>query len=365
MPPIHGPSWEYRHRARLSARYVVKKGGMLIGFHERKSSYVADMTSCSVLPRRISDLLPKLRALIGGLTVRDRLPQIELAVGDGENGCARARVADPRSARTGRRIGAARLRGRARRAVLPPTGRTRNRGAAAAERSRHWRTRYRSSISSSPSRPPSSRRSIRRSNRVLVRRAIGLIDPRPGERIADFFCGIGNFTLPLARRCGTAVGIEGSASLVDRATQIAGFNGLAGKATFQVANLFAATPESFEALGPLDKILVDPPREGAIALVKALPGDGAPERIVYVSCNPATLARDASVLVHDHGYDLAAGRRGQHVPAHVARRIHRAVRALGSVPAQKNRGDVPSPRCPLYGFACQVSRAARKHRAAG
>jgi len=143
-------------------------------------------------------------------------------------------------------------------------------------------------------------------NRVLVRRAIGLIDPRPGERIADFFCGIGNFTLPLARRCGTAVGIEGSASLVDRATQIAGFNGLAGKATFQVANLFAATPESFEALGPLDKILVDPPREGAIALVKALPGDGAPERIVYVSCNPATLARDASVLVHDHGYDLAA-----------------------------------------------------------
>jgi 23S rRNA (uracil1939-C5)-methyltransferase len=143
-------------------------------------------------------------------------------------------------------------------------------------------------------------------NRVLVRRAIGLVDPRPGERIADFFCGIGNFTLPLARLCGAAVGVEGSAGLVARATENAAFNGLAGKATFRVANLFEATPESFEALGPLDKIMVDPPREGAIELVKSLPGDGPPARVVYVSCNPATLARDASVLVHDHGYELAA-----------------------------------------------------------
>jgi 23S rRNA (uracil1939-C5)-methyltransferase len=143
-------------------------------------------------------------------------------------------------------------------------------------------------------------------NRVLVRRAMALLDPRPGERIADFFCGIGNFTLPIARRGATVVGVEGSAALVERAAGIAGLNGLAANATFQVANLFAATPESLEVLGPLDKILVDPPREGAIALVKALPGDGAPRRIVYVSCNPATLARDASVLVHDHGYDLAA-----------------------------------------------------------
>jgi 23S rRNA (uracil1939-C5)-methyltransferase len=94
--------------------------------------------------------------------------------------------------------------------------------------------------------------------------------------------------------------------LVRRAAENAAHNGLAGRATFRVANLFAATPESFESLGPLDKILLDPPREGAIAVVKALPGDGAPARIVYVSCAPATLARDAEVLVHSHGYTLAA-----------------------------------------------------------
>jgi 23S rRNA (uracil1939-C5)-methyltransferase len=139
-----------------------------------------------------------------------------------------------------------------------------------------------------------------------VRRALALLDPRPNDRIADFFCGIGNFTLPIARRGATVVGIEGSAALVQRAADNAAANGLAARASFRVDNLFAATPESLEALGPLDKILVDPPREGAIALVKALPGDGAPRRIVYVSCSPATLARDASVLVHDHGYTLAA-----------------------------------------------------------
>jgi 23S rRNA (uracil1939-C5)-methyltransferase len=119
-------------------------------------------------------------------------------------------------------------------------------------------------------------------NRVLVRRAVALLDPRPGERIADFFCGIGNFTLPIARRGATVLGVEGSVALVERAAGIAALNGLAANATFQVANLFAATPESLEVLGPPDKILVDPPREGAIALVGALPGDGAPRRIVYV-----------------------------------------------------------------------------------
>jgi 23S rRNA (uracil1939-C5)-methyltransferase len=143
-------------------------------------------------------------------------------------------------------------------------------------------------------------------NRVLVRRAMMLLDPRPGERIADFFCGLGNFTLPIARRGATAIGIEGSQSVVRRAEEIAAHNGLAGNATFEVANLFAATPESLEALGALDKVLLDPPREGAIALAKALPGDGAPARIVYVSCAPATLARDAGVLVHERGYTLAA-----------------------------------------------------------
>ncbi len=133
-----------------------------------------------------------------------------------------------------------------------------------------------------------------------------LLAPQPDERIADFFCGLGNFTLPIARRGASVVGVEGSASLVRRAEANAERNGLAARASFRVADLFEATPESVEALGPLDKVLLDPPREGAIALVKALPGDGGPRRIVYVSCSQATLARDAAVLVQDHGYTLAA-----------------------------------------------------------
>jgi len=135
---------------------------------------------------------------------------------------------------------------------------------------------------------------------------MALLDPRPGDLVADFFCGLGNFTLPIARRGASAVGGEGNPALIRRAQESAARNGLAGKVSFRVANLFAATAESVEALGPLDKVLLDPPREGAMALVKALPGDGAPGRIVYVSCAPATLARDAAVLVHEHGYALAA-----------------------------------------------------------
>jgi 23S rRNA (uracil1939-C5)-methyltransferase len=138
-------------------------------------------------------------------------------------------------------------------------------------------------------------------NRLLVRRAMQLLDPRPGERIADLFCGLGNFTLPIARSGAAVVGVEGSAALVQRAADNALENGLAGLAEFSVSNLFEATPASLHALGVLDKMLIDPPREGAIAVVKAL-DDNAPRRIVYVSCNPATLARDAAVLVHEKGY---------------------------------------------------------------
>jgi 23S rRNA (uracil1939-C5)-methyltransferase len=146
-------------------------------------------------------------------------------------------------------------------------------------------------------------------NRVLVRRAVQLLDPRPGERIADFFCGLGNFTLPLVRRGAFVVGVEGSPALVERAKANARRNGLAERTQFEMANLFAIDAPALERLGPLDRVLIDPPREGALALAKALPGRDANRpltRIVYVSCNPATLARDAAVLVHERGYGLAA-----------------------------------------------------------
>jgi 23S rRNA (uracil1939-C5)-methyltransferase len=305
LPPIHGPAWEYRHRARLSVRHVPKKGGVLIGFHERKSSYVADMSSCAVLPRRISDLLPELRRLVGELSVRDRLPQIELAVGDGVDAAhvLVLRILQPLAPYDEAAL-AAFAHAHGVQFFLQPGGP----GTAAPLHPAQPRLAYTLPefdlvFPYSPTEFTQVNPAI---NRVLVRRAVALLDPRPGERIADFFCGMGNFTLPLARRGAEAIGIEGSSALVRRAEECAAVNGLTGRATFRVANLFDATPETIEALGQLDKILVDPPREGAIALVKALPGDGGPRRIVYISCSPATLARDAAVLVHDHGYALAA-----------------------------------------------------------
>ncbi|HVL35806.1 MAG TPA: methyltransferase domain-containing protein, partial [Burkholderiales bacterium] len=135
-------------------------------------------------------------------------------------------------------------------------------------------------------------------NRVLVARAVRLLDPQPGERVADLFCGLGNFSLPLARRGARVTGYEGSAELVERARRNAALNGLAAR--FEVRNLFEGTLE-----GPFDKLLVDPPREGAVHVVKSLPAEW-PRRVVYVSCDPATLARDAGILVQAKGFRLAA-----------------------------------------------------------
>ena len=137
-------------------------------------------------------------------------------------------------------------------------------------------------------------------NRILVSRAVRLLDPQPGERVADLFCGLGNFSLPLATRGAQVIGFEGSRALVERARRNAAANGLV--AQFEVADLFKNGIASF---GAFDKLLIDPPREGAIEIVKALP-DAWPRRIVYVSCDPATLARDAGVLVHTRGFRLAA-----------------------------------------------------------
>jgi 23S rRNA (uracil1939-C5)-methyltransferase len=150
-----------------------------------------------------------------------------------------------------------------------------------------------------------------RINEVLVRRALRLLDPQPRERVADFFCGLGNFTLPLATRAARVVGLEGSAALVERATAAATANGLAGRTRFAARNLFEWTAADWEALqrsdGPIDAVLVDPPREGALAVAQALAGAVLqPRRVVYVSCNPATLARDCAVLVHEGGWQLKA-----------------------------------------------------------
>jgi 23S rRNA (uracil1939-C5)-methyltransferase len=150
-----------------------------------------------------------------------------------------------------------------------------------------------------------------RINEVLVRMAVRLLDPQPGERVIDFFCGLGNFTLALARRCDAVLGIEGSADLLARAEAAARRHGLAGSSRFLGRNLFEWAMADWEKttamFGPVDRVLVDPPREGALAVAKVLAAaPSPPRRLVYVSCNPATLARDCAVLVHEGGWTLAA-----------------------------------------------------------
>jgi 23S rRNA (uracil1939-C5)-methyltransferase len=297
LAPIYGEEWGYRRRARLSVRYVENKGGAMVGFRERRSTFVTDMQSCLVLPARVSALIPELRALIGKLSIRERLPQIEVAVGD-EAVVLVLRHLQPFSDDD--------------RALL--------RRFADAARVQVW-LQPRGPESAAPFHPESPpglyyalpefglRIAFRPTdftqvnhgvNRLLVSRAVRLLDPQPGERIGDLFCGLGNFSLPLAARGAQVIGLEGSRALVERARANALANGLT--AQFETANLFEP---NLAPWGAFDKLLVDPPRDGAIELAKALP-EVWPRRIVYVSCDASTLARDAGVLVNAKGFRLAA-----------------------------------------------------------
>ncbi|THF65744.1 23S rRNA (uracil(1939)-C(5))-methyltransferase RlmD [Pseudothauera nasutitermitis] len=298
---IHGPAWGYRERARLTVRLVPSQGGVLLGFHQRRSSYVADMQVCPVLPPHVAAMLPALHELVAGLSIADRLPQIELACGD-EATVLVFRILRPLTQADTRRLLAFAGQWQVRAWVQPegpdsacPLQPDDEPGLYYTLPEFGLRMEYR---------PTDFTQVNARINRLLIRRAMQLLAPSAGERIADLFCGLGNFSLPIARAGAQVVGVEGSDALVRRAGENAGRNGLAANARFYAANLFEATEDSLAALGPLDKMLIDPPREGAIAVVKALGAQCRPARIVYVSCNPATLARDAAVLVHEKGYAL-------------------------------------------------------------
>lgn len=300
-PPVIGTPWGYRLRARFSVRLVPSKGGVLVGFHERHRSFVAVMDSCAVLPPPVSALIPPLKRLVAGLSRPDRVPQIEVAVG-GTCTALVLRHLEPLSPDD-----LDGLRGFARehgvRWFLQPGGLDTVAPLDPADDQllRYALPDFGVELEFHPIEFTQVNHGI---NRMLVRRAMALLQPAPGQRIGDLFCGLGNFTLPIARRGACVLGVEGSAALVRRAQRNAAANGLAAACEFAVANLFDATAESLAALGKFDKLLIDPPREGAVAVAKALAGEGGPRRVVYVSCNPATLARDAAVLVHEKGYVL-------------------------------------------------------------
>lgn len=304
LPPIYGPTWGYRHKARLRARYVPAKGRVLVGFNERHSSYVADMQACEILPPPIAALIVPLQDLIGQLSIREKLPQIEVAIGE-QASVLVLRILEP----------------------IAVQDETLLKAFAEQHHVQFW-LQSKGPETATPFWPldapplsyslpeygltypfmPTEFTQVNpHINRVLIRRAMRLLDPQPGEQIADFFCGLGNFTLPIARSGAKVLGMEGSAALVRRAVQGAEYNGLQAATEFKEANLFEMDANKLRELGRFDKWLVDPPRDGAIDLLKAIEDDSAPDRIVYVSCNPSTLARDAEVLVHVKGYRMVTG----------------------------------------------------------
>ena len=303
LPPIQGAPWGYRHRARLGVRKVPKKGGMLVGFHEKRSSYIADMRSCEVLPPHLSALLLPLRELLGALSICERLPQVEVAIGEFCTALV-LRILEPLDANDENLLRAFADRHGVVFYLQPKGPDTVYRFYPVdGPKLSYTLPEYGLELEFRPTEFTQVNHAV---NRVMVRRAMNLLDPQPGERIADMFCGLGNFTLPIARLGARVVGVEGSQALVARGRESAVANGLAERVEFGVANLFECTPESLAELGRFDKMLIDPPREGAIELVKSLPAEGGPQRIVYVSCNPATLARDAAVLVTIQGYRFKA-----------------------------------------------------------
>jgi 23S rRNA (uracil1939-C5)-methyltransferase len=327
LRPLEGPTWHYRYRARLSVRWVQKKGTVLIGFHERKSRYVADMGVCPVLPAPVSEMLLPLRALIGSLDARETCPQIELACGDAPGSTGLGVIAlvlrhlEPLSAADTARLRAFAARHPAVQWWLQPKG----------PETVHLLEGGGSELAlayelpdfgiTMPFKPTDFTQVNASINRLLVPRALRLLDVQPHERVIDWFCGLGNFTLPLATRAREVLGIEGSEVLVARAAEnfkrnaaVAPEGHALAATNFVARNLFETTPAMLVADGSADKWLVDPPREGAFAMAKALAdlhqqpellhGEqwSPPARIVYVSCNPSTLARDAGLLVHQAGY---------------------------------------------------------------
>jgi 23S rRNA (uracil1939-C5)-methyltransferase len=318
LPAIEGPAWGYRWRARFSVRHVRKKEAVLVGFHERKSRYVADIRECHVVPKHVSDLLLPLRALIGSMDAIETCPQIELACGDRVTALV-LRHLEPLSPGD-----VAKLKAFAREHAaagvqwwLQPKGPdTVHLLEEGGEELNYALPEFGITM---PFRPTDFTQVNPHINRVLVGTALQLLDVQPQDRVIDWFCGLGNFTLPLATRAREVLGIEGSEALVARSRE-----NLAGNSArrtlaptrFAARNLFEMTPQQLVQDGMADRWLVDPPREGAFALAKALAdlhqqpelaaGWSAPRRIVYVSCNPATLARDAGLLVHQAGYRCTA-----------------------------------------------------------
>lgn len=303
LPPVIGPAWGYRNRARLSVHYVAKKGGVLVGFHERRSSFVADTLSCDVLPARVAGLIPELREMFTSMKLRERIPQLEVAVGEDVTVFV-LRHLEPVPDEDAAKLHAFADRHGIQWWLQPKGPETAHPYYPKEAPALDYRLpEFGLRLAFGPTEFTQVNAGV---NRILVKRAFDLLAPKAGERVGDLFCGLGNFALALATSGAEVIGMEGSASLVARAEANARRNGLEGNTKFVAHDLYADPEGALRRLGPVDKLLIDPPRDGAVEICKALPDSGAPTRIVYVSCSPSTLSRDAGMLVHVKGYRLKA-----------------------------------------------------------
>ncbi|MGE0080010.1 MAG: 23S rRNA (uracil(1939)-C(5))-methyltransferase RlmD [Thiohalomonadaceae bacterium] len=298
LPPLTGPHWGYRRKARLGVRFVMKKDKLLVGFREKHSNFLADLSRCETLHPSVGGRLAELGELVRSLEAYDHIPQIEVAVDDEQTALVFRHMVPLTEADRERLRAYAQAQDL--RIFLQPGGTE----TIAPLWPEHIQLGYSLPAFDVSFRfEPSDFTQVNTDiNRAMVERALDLLDLKPEERVLDLFCGLGNFTLPIARRAASVVGVEGSADLVKRARENAERNGI-GNATFHAADLAADLSHASWWQGGFDKVLLDPPRSGAqetlAHLAKLKVG-----RIVYVSCNPATLARDAGVLVNEHGYVL-------------------------------------------------------------
>jgi 23S rRNA (uracil1939-C5)-methyltransferase len=300
LAPMTGPVWGYRGKARLGVKDVIKKGRVLVGFRERRAGYIADLSRCEVMHPSVGERLGELAALIASLDARARIPQVEVAVSEAVTALV-FRHLDPLVS-----ADLARLRDYARASgmhvYLQGGGPDSVRPLAPADSVLSYHLpEQQVEIRFLPHDFTQVNAVI---NRQMIARVLQMLELDEHDRVLDLFCGLGNFTLPLARQAGSVTGVEGEAGLVSRARDNAALNALENVA-FHVADLAKDQRDSDWAGGNYNKVLLDPPRSGAAEVIDTL-GNIAPEKIVYVSCHPGSLARDAGRLVQDNGYRLLA-----------------------------------------------------------
>jgi 23S rRNA (uracil1939-C5)-methyltransferase len=300
LDPLTDAEWGYRRKGRLSVKWVAKKGKVLVGFREENPRFVADLSECHTLLPEVGFRIAAIGELVTSLEAKQTIAQIEIAAGDDTVALVFRNLNPLSEPDTAKLIAFGQANYLA--ILLQPGGP--DTVHALWPESARLAFRIEDANVDIEFRPLDFVQVNAGLNRRMIARALDLLDPQPDERVLDLFCGLGNFTLPIARRAGSVVGVEGEAKLVARARENAAANGITN-AEFAAADLAADQRGAPWAVRDYEKLLLDPPRSGAAAVLEYLPRKSA-KRIVYVSCHPGSLARDAGTLVQHHGFKLAA-----------------------------------------------------------